>query len=164
VTGFDFLGWNIPGDTAIAVDWSIGTTQFDNSLGSGTSGLTNVSDGANSQGRSLNEYTATGLSVALGAGTYWFTLQNLSGTNLTGTNGDLGYWDENSGPSAAFESSLGSLSGGGGYGCPGDAQSCTGSETFDINGTATTPEPGSLMLFGSGMLLLAGALRRKVSR
>jgi hypothetical protein len=27
-----------------------------------------------------------------------------------------------------------------------------------------TPEPGSLVLFGSGMLLLAGALRRKASR
>jgi hypothetical protein len=40
-----------------------------------------------------------------------------------------------------------------------------GGETFTINtADATTPEPGSVMLFGSGLLGLAGILRRRISR
>jgi hypothetical protein len=39
------------------------------------------------------------------------------------------------------------------------------SEAFTINGTTTggtTPEPNSILLFGSGMFVLAGVLRRKL--
>ena len=37
------------------------------------------------------------------------------------------------------------------------------SEAFTITGgTGTTPEPSSIMLFGSGILGLAGVLRRKL--
>jgi len=35
--------------------------------------------------------------------------------------------------------------------------------TFTLSGTST-PEPGSIMLFGTGMLGLAGVLRRKLTR
>jgi hypothetical protein len=38
------------------------------------------------------------------------------------------------------------------------------SETLDDLGYITTPEPGSLTLLGSGVLVMAGALRRKLKR
>jgi hypothetical protein len=38
------------------------------------------------------------------------------------------------------------------------------SETLDDLSYVTTPEPGSLSLLGSGVLVLAGALRRKLKR
>jgi hypothetical protein len=68
--------------------------------------------------------------------------------------GDPVYWDENSGagcksigcPSQASESAVGTIA----------------SEAFTIIGTAATPEPSSILLFGSGILGLAGVLRRKL--
>ena len=59
------------------------------------------------------------------------------------------YWDENSGPSTAYENTLGSI--------PSEAFTLTGAP-----GGGTTPEPSSVMLFGSGVLGLAGVLRRKL--
>jgi hypothetical protein len=62
------------------------------------------------------------------------------------------YWDENSGSSSAYQNTLGSIP----------------SEAFTLTGTTTpggsTPEPSSIMLFGSGVLGLAGVLRRKLTR
>jgi hypothetical protein len=40
-----------------------------------------------------------------------------------------------------------------------------GGESFTINSSpTTTPEPSSILLFGSGILGLAGVLRRKLTR
>jgi hypothetical protein len=36
------------------------------------------------------------------------------------------------------------------------------SESFQILGTTSVPEPGSLTLFGTGLFVLSGALRRKL--
>ena len=85
--------------------------------------------------------------------TYWLNLQN-----ATVPSGDPVYWDENSG------------AGCGGSGCPSSAsESALGtipSEAFTIGGgsstSGSTPEPSSIMLFGSGILGLAGVLRRKL--
>ena len=82
--------------------------------------------------------------------TYWLNLQN-----AVVPSGDPVYWDENSGtgcqsngcPSSASESAVGTIP----------------SEAFTINGgSGTVPEPSSIMLFGSGILGLAGLLRRKL--
>jgi len=65
--------------------------------------------------------------------------------------GDPVYWDENSGPSQAFQNTLGSIP----------------SESFTITGIiseGTTPEPSSILLFGSGILGLASILRRRLNR
>ena len=90
-------------------------------------------------------YISTGLltiPVGLGPGTYWLTLQNANDAFGSGV-----LWDQNSGPSSAFENFLGTIP----------------SETFQIlGGGGTTPEPGSIMLFGTGILGLAGVLRRKL--
>ena len=53
-------------------------------------------------------------------------------------------WDQNSGLSQAYDDAVGAIP----------------SEAFYIDGTAT-PEPSSIMLFGSGILGLAGVLRRR---
>jgi hypothetical protein len=76
------------------------------------------------------------------------------------SNGDPVYWDENSGAGCGGT--------GGGANCPASAsESSVGtipSEDFTIGGGSggTTPEPSSIMLFGSGILGLAGLLRRKL--
>jgi hypothetical protein len=67
-------------------------------------------------------------------------------------NGDPIYWDENSGPSSASESEVGTI--------PSESFTILGGTT----GTSSTsvPEPSSIMLLGSGILGLAGLLRRKL--
>ena len=87
---------------------------------------------------------------SLNAGMYWLNLQN----GIVNT-GDPVYWDENGGPSEASEGSLGTL--------PAESFTILGS-TGSTTTTGTTPEPGSLMLFGSGVLGFMGILRRKFGR
>ncbi len=176
VTSFDFALWNFSFDVTTNIDWSIGTTiggsQDGSGVGAPLSGVLDLTNGP----WDVYTYTVSGLNVSLpGTGTYYLTLQNAF-VQLGGTipDGSPVYWDENDGPSAAFQDFDGrpyyplanndSLPGGV---CANGQATCTGSETFDINGAGAstgTPEPGSLILFGSGMLLLAGRLRRKTSR
>jgi PEP-CTERM motif-containing protein len=159
--------WEFPGDTMSSVDWSI-TTQENGGqvLGSGTVGGYNLTDrfiSTNQYGYNVDLITANGLNVATSYGTtYWLNLYN-----ATVPSGDPVYWDENSG------------AGCGGYGCPSQAsESAIGtipSEAFTIGGGCgagndkspdcgpPTPEPSSILLFGSGILALAVALRCKLN-
>jgi len=162
VTGVSFGVWNFPGDVGGTVDWAILSGGPDPSAGgtvvasaTGVS-LSTVSLGTNPYGYDLY-IDSFSLSQALGAGTYFLALQNAAVAS-----GDPVYWDENDGPSIAWESAFGYLT-------PGNTSSCTSpgttgycSEAFAIYGNApTTPEPGTLVLGGCGLLLLAGILRRK---
>jgi hypothetical protein len=154
-TGASFIFWLIPGDTAPAVDVSIGTSAFGSDVASFT-GL--ASTGSTALGTNQYGYTLEKDSysfrpnVNLNAGTYWITLQNASVPS-----GDPVYWDENSGPSMAQENTIGTIP----------------SESFSINGGCgagksspdcgpPTPEPGSLLLFGSGIVGVASLLRLKI--
>jgi len=150
VGGFQFGVWEFPGDTLSSVDWSI--TAGENSgnvYGSGTASGNSLSDtfiSSNQYGYNIDSIKVIGLEVAVVTGTtYWLNLQN-----ATVPSGDPVYWDENSGPSSASESAVGTIP----------------SEAFTINGSSggsgSTPEPSSIMLFGSGILGLAGVLRRKL--
>jgi hypothetical protein len=152
MTGFDFWAWESPGDTALTVDWSVTSAEFGGTtLGSGTAKLTDTFISVNPYGFDIDKLTASGLNVALSAGTYWLNLQN-----ATTAQGNPLYWDENSGvgcnspgcPSSASESAVGTIP----------------SEAFDIIGSnsGTIPEPASIMLFGSGVLALLGVLRRRL--
>jgi hypothetical protein len=152
VTGFQFGVWEYPGDSLGSVDWSITTAENGGTvIGSGTASppyLTDTFLSTNSYGYDIDLITVTGLNVTVSGGTYWLNLQN-----ATVPNGDPVYWDENSGvgcggsgcPSTASESAVGSIAG----------------EAFTITGH-NTPEPSSIMLFGSGILGLAGLLRHKL--
>jgi hypothetical protein len=79
------------------------------------------------------------------ASTWYLTL-----TGATDNFGGRDAWDINNGPSLAYHNLIGQVA----------------SESFTINGgnQGTTPEPSSIMLFGSGILGLAGVLRRKLNR
>jgi hypothetical protein len=76
--------------------------------------------------------------------TFWVTLSNANATN-----GDTVYWDENSGPSTAYQTSTGSI--------PSEAFTITGQFVYIV------PEPSSILLFGSGILGVVGVLRRKLN-
>jgi PEP-CTERM motif len=156
VTNFSFGVWEFPGDTMTSVDWSI--TSGENSgtvFGSGTASGANLTDtfiSTNQFGYDIDKISVTGLNVPELSGVlYWLNLQNAAVPS-----GDPVFWDENSGVGC------------GGSGCPSSAsESAVGtiaSEAFTIGGGTggTTPEPSSIMLFGSGILGLAGVLRRKL--
>ena len=145
--------WEFPGDTVLTVDWTI--TQTEN--GTGVGGTANVTDtfiSTNGFGYNVDKLHFNTPIGQLNAGTYWLNLYN-----AVVASGDPVFWDENSGagcnspgcPSSASESSVGTIP----------------SEAFTVNysgggGGGTTPEPSSIMLFGSGILGLAGILRRKL--
>ncbi len=165
VGGFNFGVWEYPGDVLTSVQWSV-TQYFDSGTvyGSGVASGKNLTDqfiSSNQYGFDVDKVTVTGLNVSLSAGqTYWLNLQN-----ATVPSGDPVYWDENDGVGCGGDD-------GKGGGCPSEAdwtgciklQGNCPPESFDINGTqgGTTPEPDSFILFSSGILGLAGLLRRKL--
>jgi PEP-CTERM motif len=153
--------WEFPGDTMTSVDWSItGSENGGTVYGSGTASGANLSDkflSTNQYGYNIDLITISGLNVNLNAGTYWLNLQN-----AVVPSGDPVYWDETSGKGCGGND-------GKGGGCPSQAsESAVGtipSEAFTIIGNGTsgsTPEPNSILLFGSGILGLAGVLRRRL--
>ena len=145
--------WLVQGDTVTSVQMDIGTSPFGTNVLSVVRNPTGSTDlGINQYGYDIQQIELPLFGEEMLPGTYWLTL-----SNGTTPNGDPIYWDENSG--------IGCQS----YGCPSSAyQTDTGSipsEAFTISGYGQyfTPEPSSIMLFGSGILGLAGVLRRKLN-
>lgn len=146
ISGFDIWVWEFPGDQALTVDWSITTKEFGGRVaGSGTATVADSFISVNQYGYDMDKLTVSGLHVHVPAGTYWLNLEN-----ATTDQGNPLYWDENSGPSEASENALGTL--------PSEAFDLTGSSGSTTGGQS--PEPSSILLFGSGMLAAAGLLRR----
>jgi hypothetical protein len=150
-------------------EWSVGApTSFSYELGSAAFGA-DLSSGTvaqnagnsvllftNADGYGVYDVTVSINPAALTAGTeYWLSISNATDAGNDGTQA----WDIPNG----------------GLGGPADCnfrQSGTnfgecgiGGESFTLTGGGgtTTPEPSSIMLFGSGILGLAGVLRRKLS-
>ena len=162
VSGFSFGVWEFPGDTLSSVDWSITSGEnspcpSDDCLGNGTASGNQITDkfiSSNQFGYNVDMITVSGLNTQVPGGvSLWLNLQNAAVPS-----GDPVYWDENSGagcggsqcPSSASESALGTI--------PSEAFTITSGGST----SGTTPEPSSIMLFGSGVLGLAGLLRRKL--
>ena len=152
VNALEFAAWLFPGDVLESVEIQMtssefgGTTYFDQVVNLTQSGCT-----LNQFGFDLCTEAGMFSGPTLNAGRYWLTLQN-----GVVNNGDPVYWDENSGPSQSSENTVGTIT----------AESFTilGSTGSTSTTTGTTPEPGTLMLFGSGALGLLGVLRRKFGR
>ncbi len=141
--------WLSPGDSpaspsVTSVQMDIGTTSFGTDIFSGVINASGSTDlGINQYGYDIQQVDFSFADIDIAPGDYWLTL-----SNATVPNGDPVYWDENSGPSSAFENTLGSIP----------------SEAFTLGGASgtTTPEPSSILLFASGILGVAGVLRRKL--
>jgi hypothetical protein len=155
VNGLSFGVWILPGDVLESTEVSItsgefgGTTFFDGSVNLTASGCS-----TNQFGYNVCTETGSFASQSLGGGTYWLNL-----SNAVVNDGDPVYWDENSGPSSASQNTVGSI--------PSEAFTLLGgssssSSTTSSTSSTSTPEPSSIMLFGSGVLGLAGILRRKL--
>jgi len=155
ITGANFAMWLYPGDMVTSAELSITLYEYggDMDLFRGTVDFSQGQCTMNQSGFNICEETTTFNGPTLNAGTYWLNLQNGSVPS-----GDPVYWDENSGPSMASENSVGSI--------PSESFTVLGSSTSTTTTTTTTsssvPEPSSVMLFGSGILGLAGWLRRKL--
>ncbi len=162
VTGFSFGAWNEGTDPMTSLQWSLTSGENGGTIygagvaqtGGGSGGtLLSQTLSTNQFGYEMDEITVTGLNVNFAnGGTYWLNLQNAQGKLF-----DYYFWDENDGagcqsngcPSQASDSGVGTIP----------------SESFTINGaygSGTTPEPSSFLLLGSGILGVAGVLRRKL--
>jgi hypothetical protein len=152
ITGLNLVYWDASAsDLLTTVDMAIGSTSFGGTINT-LSGVTNTFLGTNQFGYNLYQadYSFGGIPWS-GAG--YVTLSNACSTSGCSVSNPI-YWDENSGPSTAYENTIGSI--------PSEAFTLTGSTTTTT--PSTTPEPSSIMLFGSGILGLAGVLRRKLTR
>jgi hypothetical protein len=154
VTGLNFGAWVFPGDILESVEVNISSSEF------GGTSFTDQVVSFTQSGCSGNQYGFNvctesgtfGTSVNLASGSYWLNL-----SNAVVNDGDPIYWDENSGPSSASENSVGTI--------PSEAFTVLGgttTQTTSTSGGGSVPEPSSIMLFGSGILGLAGVLRRKL--
>jgi hypothetical protein len=155
ISGASFGVWMYPGDTLTSAELSItssengGTSYFDQTVDFTQGRCTGSQFGFN-----VCQENTTFSGPTLNSGTYWLNLQNASIPS-----GDPAYWDENEGPSSASENTIGTI--------PSESFTVLGSSSTTTTSTSTTttgtvPEPSSVMLFGSGILGLAGMLRRKL--
>ncbi len=155
VNEIQFGAWLFPGDTLQSAEVSItssefgGTSYYDQTVSFTRSGCF-----SNGGFNVCTEIGSMGAGVNLNAGSFWLNL-----SNATSSLGDPVYWDQNSGPSLASDSSVGTI--------PSESFSLDGACGAGRNGPncgpppPTSPEPGSLLLFGSGvMALLMTGLRR----
>ena len=85
-----FGAWVNKGDSVTGVTWSIGTTAYDTSLGTGVATATSAYDSTNVDGFDVNTVTVTIPSLTLSAGTYYLTL-----SNATSASGNPVSWDIN---------------------------------------------------------------------
>ena len=147
VDQFTFGTFTFPGDVLVSAEVEITSAEFGGTTYSDqVVNFTQSDCRGNQYGFNVCVQTGNLSPVNLAAGTYWLNLDN-----GVVNDGDPMYWDENSGPSHASFSTVGTIP----------------SESFTLLGTTnsgggTVPEPSSIALFASGVLALAGVLRRKV--
>jgi len=157
VTGITFDVWLFPTDTLDSVDWGFGVDKYGGGVASGTDATTaGTLLGENKYGFDVYQETFSIPSTLLAGTSYYLTLYGASTTFGTA------YWDENDGSSTGYQLGTGSI---GTYDCKND-DGCglSGGETFKLTGPTASPvpEPSSILLLGSGLVGLAGVIRRKL--
>ena len=153
--------WSVGAPTSFS--YELGSAAFGTDLGSGTVAQ-NAGNSTllftNSFGYGVYDVEVGITSSAMTAGnTYWLSISNATDAASDGTQG----WDIPNGGSGGL-ATCNFRQSGTNYGNCG-----FGGESFTLSNTGTvpppsTPEPSSIMLFGSGILGLAGVLRRKMTR
>ena len=154
IEGFHLVYWDASSsDLLTTLDMAIGSSSFGGSAQTLT-GVTNTFLGTNQYGYNLYQadYSFNDIPWS-GAG--YVTVGNACTTSGCSVVNPI-YWDENSGPSTAYENTLDSI--------PSEAFTLTG--TCGVAGGNSpdcgppVPEPSSILLFGTGILGLGGVLRR----
>jgi hypothetical protein len=148
VDSFHFVYWNASStDLLTTADLQLGTTSFGGSAT--TVAFSNTFLGTNQFGYNLYQADATGLSIPWAGGAGFATLGNACSTSGCSVSNPI-YWDENSGPSTAYENTIGSIP----------------SEAFTLTDNSPppgdTPEASSIMVLGASVFGLVGILRRKL--
>src|ERR1017187_1301066 len=157
-TQLQFGEWILNGSTPTSISYELGTTAFGTDRGSGTvaqNSTNSVPLFTNGFGYGIYDVTIPVTSLAMTAGNeYWVSLSNAANTGGT----QSGAWDL-AGPSGG-PATCNFRQSGTNYGDCG-----TGGESFTLSAPCCgpTPEPSSILLFGSGILGLAGVLRRKMN-
>lgn len=149
VTGISFGAWLFPGDVLESAEVSITSGEL-----GGTAYLDEIvnftqTNCASNGYFNICEETGSLPDVILNAGTYWLNLQN-----AVVNTGDPVFWDENSGPSSASQSSVGTI--------PSESFTVFGNGTTSTTHNETTPEPNSGLLLATGLISALGLLSRKV--
>ena len=164
----DFGMWVPSGTAPQVMTWYLGTTPYGQDVSTGFEFLdatTNTLLCTNGSaynggicsggfGYDVYEVRVSTMSGSLTAGnTYWLTLGGANDTGFT----QFDAWDLNLGPAICQFAVGGNLIGDCGAG---------GGNAFTLYAQSNTgvPEPGSFLLLGSGVLGLAGVLRRKLGR
>ena len=154
ITGLSFGAWVNPDLTLQTVEVQITSSEFGGTIYTDQIVNFTASNCVFNQQYDYNvckETGSFGTAVDLNAGNYWL---NLSHAETQVGEDDPVYWDENSGPSLASENSVGTI--------PSESFTLLGSENSTTTTTGTTPEPGSIMLFGSGLLGLVCRRSRRL--
>ena len=147
INGLAFGAWTFPGDVLLNAEVQVTSAEFGGTVYSDQIvSFTQTGCSANQYGFNVCTETGSLTPFNLAAGSYWLNLDN-----AVVNDGDPIYWDENSGPSSASENSVGTI--------PSESFTVLGG-TVSTNGSV--PEPSSILLLGSGVLGLAGLLRRKL--
>jgi hypothetical protein len=155
VDSFHFVYWDASSsDVLTTADLQLGTTSFGGSAT--TVAFSNTFLGTNQYGYFLYQADATGLSIPWAGGAGFATLGNACTTSGCSISNPI-YWDENSGPSTAYENTIGSI--------PSEAFTLTRAcSAGSPDCLPPVPEPSSILLFSSGVFGLVGILRRKLGR
>ena len=151
--------WSLGAPTSFS--YELGSAAFGTDLGSGTVAQ-NAGNSTflftNSYGYGIYDVKVGITSLAMTAGnTYWLSVSNATDAANDATQS----WDVPNGGISGGPATCNFRQSGINYGDCG-----RGGESFTLTGQSqsTTPEPSSILLFGSGILGLAGVLRRKLTR